>query len=61
VAAGWVWSLDGTGRLTAYDPATGAVRFTDEVGPITHFTSAAAAHRTLVVASDRSVTAYSLG
>ncbi|MCA1842707.1 MAG: PQQ-like beta-propeller repeat protein [Actinobacteria bacterium] len=60
VAAGWVWSLDGKGRLTAYDPATGAVRFTDEVGPVTHFTSAAAAHRTLVVASDRSVTAYSL-
>jgi hypothetical protein len=39
----------------------GPAAVTDDLGPITRFTSAAAAHRTLVVASGSSVTAYSLG
>jgi len=60
VAGGAVWSFDGDGRLTAYDPATGAVRFTTPVGPVTRFTSAAAAHGTLVAAAGTEVTGLAL-
>ena len=60
VAAGAVWAFDGDGRLTAYDPATGVVRFTTAVGPVTRFTSAAAAHGILVAAADSEVTGLAL-
>jgi outer membrane protein assembly factor BamB len=60
VAAGVVWAVDAKGTLTAYDPATGAPRFTNTLGPVTHFGSPAASKGLLVAATGNQVVGFTL-
>jgi outer membrane protein assembly factor BamB len=60
VAAGVVWAVDAKGTLTAYDPATGAPRFTNPLGPVTHFGSPAASKGLLVAATGNQVVGFTL-
>jgi len=60
VAGGAVWAVDASGTLSAWDPSTGAVRFSDRIGPVTHFTSAAASRGLLVVATGERVVGFTL-
>jgi outer membrane protein assembly factor BamB len=59
-AGGAIWAVDGTGVLTAYDPATGLPRFTARLGPVTRFGSPAAARGLLVAATANQVVAFTL-
>src|SRR5439155_133444 len=55
IAADAVWVLDGSGRLSALDPASGTERYGTQVGePVSRFVSMAAiGGRLFVPASDR--------
>jgi outer membrane protein assembly factor BamB len=59
VAAALVWVLDvQAGTLHALDRATGNEVFSADVGAVTHFSAAAAAHQTVFVAGGRKVEAF---
>jgi outer membrane protein assembly factor BamB len=59
VAGGAVWSVDQDGRLVGADPATGAIRFDQNIGPVTHFTTPTAAGGLLLVAATTHIVALS--
>ena len=59
VAGGAVWSVDQDGRLVAADPVTGALRFDQNIGPVTHFTTPTAAGGLLLVAATTHIVAFS--
>ena len=61
VAGGAVWDLDGGGRLTALDPASGQQRFTAQVGnPASRFVSMSAAAGRLFLAPTDKLIAFTL-
>ena len=61
VAGGAVWSLGHNGRLSAVDPASGAVRFSAQLtAPASRFFSLAAAGGRLFVADGTSIAAFTL-
>jgi outer membrane protein assembly factor BamB len=54
VAGGWVWVVTLAGDLYGLDQASGAVRFRDHVGDVSHFPSLAiGAGQLFAVASNR--------
>jgi len=59
LAGGVVWVLDPqAGRLVGLDPATGQVRFSQQVGPATRFSAPAAAGGELLVAAGGRLSAF---
>jgi len=61
IAAGAVWVVDGSGRVSALDPGSGSERYRIQVGePVSRFVSMAAAGGRLFVPSDDRVIALSL-
>ena len=59
VAGGAVWSVDQGGRLVGVDPVTGAIRFDQNIGPVTHFATPTAAGGLLMVAATTHIVAFS--
>jgi hypothetical protein len=58
VAGGAVWSVDQDGRLVGVDPASGAIRFDQNIGAVTHFTTPTAAGGLLLVAATTHIVAF---
>jgi outer membrane protein assembly factor BamB len=58
VAGGVVWMVDLGGRLWGFDQATGRVRASQPVGPVTHFPSLAVGGGQLFVASGTRIVSY---
>jgi outer membrane protein assembly factor BamB len=59
VSGGIVWSLQiNNGILDGFDPATGAVKFTFNVGSLSHFTTPAASAGRIFVATGNQVKAF---
>lgn len=62
VAGGAVWTLDqDSGRLLAFDSATGRERGQVHVGPAAHFAAPSAAGGLVLIATGRQVTAVTMG
>jgi outer membrane protein assembly factor BamB len=58
VAGGAVWSVDQDGRLVGVDPVTGAIRFDQNIGAVTHFATPTAADGLLLVAATTHIVAF---
>jgi outer membrane protein assembly factor BamB len=60
LAGGAVWAVDSGGTIHALDAATGAGRFSAELGEVTRFATPAAKGKQLVVAAGSSAIAFTL-